>query len=92
MKVYSLEKGTGGSTFVVHPPHVGFEPFPLEIQSSAVFKALLYEAAEKRPRGGTRLSSCPYHLLDDAAKINIKFLICKFLCQKMNILLKCWTR
>ena len=51
----NYKNGAGGSTFVVNPPHIGFEPFPPELQSGAVFKALLYEAAEKRPRGGTRL-------------------------------------
>ena len=29
------------------------------------------KAANKRPCGGTRLSPCPYHLLDDVAKIEI---------------------
>lgn len=55
------------------PRMLALNPLPSGIQPDAVFKALLFEVADKRPRGGTRLSSCPYHLSDDGAKIEINF-------------------
>ena len=64
-------KGNGRLHFRGTPPACDFEPSPSGDTIQRGIQSPLFEAADKRPRSGTRLSSCPYHLSDDAAKIRI---------------------